>query len=214
MTSPGPAPLPLDSPAEKSPSESLSLLAFPLFFASGAAGLIHEIVWTRQLIYVFGSGLYAVTAVLSAFMAGLALGSLLLGRASDRLRFPLRFYALLEAALACVGLLLPLALAQIDRADGWAYGLWGQRFALLTSCRFTVAFLALLVPTTLMGATLPVLSTAIVRQGSRLGRRVGGLYAVNTAGAVAGAFLAGFFLLGTLGVRRTNSLAALLNLVA
>src|SRR6266487_5023031 len=194
MTSPGPAPLPLDSPAEKSSSESLSLLAFPLFFASGAAGLIYEIVWTRQLIYVFGSGLYAVTAVLSAFMAGLALGSFLLGRASDRLRFPLRFYAVLEGVLALTGLLLPLALRQIDHVDGWAYGRWGQNFALLTACRFAVTFFLLLIPTTLMGATLPVLSRAPVRQSSRLGLKVGGLYAVNTAGAVAGTFLAGFYL--------------------
>jgi len=195
-------------------SEKLSVLAYPLFFASGAAGLIYEIVWTRQLIYVFGSGLYAVTAVLSAFMAGLALGSFLLGRASDRLRFPLRFYAMLETVLASAGLLLPLALQQMDRVDGWAYGRFGQNFALLTACRFTVTFFVLLIPTTLMGATLPVLSRALVQQGSRLGLRVGGLYAVNTAGAVAGAFAAGFHLLGAVGVRRTNSLAALLNLVA
>jgi len=198
-------------------SEKLSFLAYPLFFASGAAGLVYEIVWTRQLIYVFGSGLYAVTAVLSAFMAGLALGSFLLGRASDRLRFPLRFYAVLEALLASAGLLLPLALRQMDRVDGWAYGRWGENFALLTACRFIVAFLVLLIPTTLMGATLPVLSRALVRQGgvsARLGLRVGGLYAVNTAGAVVGAFLAGFHLLGAYGVLRTNSLAAILNLVA
>ncbi len=195
-------------------SEKISVLAYPLFFASGAAGLIYEIVWTRQLIYIFGSGLYAVTAVLSAFMAGLALGSFLLGRASDRLRFPLRFYAILETVLASAGLLLPFALQQMDRVDGWAYGRWGQNFALLTACRFTVTFFLLLVPTTLMGATLPVLSRALVQQGSRLGLRVGGLYAVNTAGAVAGAFAAGFHLIGAFGVLRTNSLAALLNLVA
>jgi spermidine synthase len=203
------------SAAERpAPSEKLFLLAYPLFFASGAAGLIYEIVWTRQLIYVFGSGLYAVTAVLSAFMAGLALGSFLLGRASDRLRFPLRFYAALEAVLAVTGLLLPLALRQIDRVDGWAYGRWGQNFAQLTACRFAVSFFLLLIPTTLMGATLPVLSRALVRQSSRLGLKVGGLYAINTAGAVAGAFLAGFYLLGVYGVLRTNSVAALLNVVA
>src|ERR1700757_2763818 len=164
-------------------SEKLSLLAYPLFFASGAAGLIYEIVWTRLLIYVFGSGLYAVTAVLSAFMAGLALGSFLLGRASDRLRFPLRLYAALETVLGAAGLLLPLALRRMDLVDGWAYARWGQNFAPLTACRFAVAFFVLLVPTTLMGATLPVLSRALVRQGgpARLGLRVGGLYAVNTA---------------------------------
>jgi spermidine synthase len=195
-------------------SEKLLLLAYPLFFASGAAGLIYEIVWTRQLIYVFGSGLYAVTAVLSAFMAGLALGSFLLGRVADRLRFPLRFYAILEGLLAIVGLLLPFALRQIDHVDGWAYALWGQNFAQLTACRFVVAFALLLIPTTLMGATLPVLARALVERDSHLGGRVGGLYAINTAGAVVGAFLAGFYLLGTYGVVRTNSVAVALNAIA
>ncbi len=197
-------------------SRGLHLFAYPLFFASGAAGLIYETVWTRQLIYVFGSGLYAVTAVLSAFMAGLALGSFLLGRASDRLRRPFRFYALLEALLACAGLLLPVALRITPGVDRWAYGIWGQNFAPLTACRFAVTFLLLLVPTTLMGATLPVLSRALVeRAGSRaLGLSVGALYAINTAGAVLGAFLAGFPLLGSYGVERTITVAATLNIVA
>ena len=193
-------------------SGNLRLVAYPLFFASGAAGLVYEIVWTRQLIYIFGSGLYAVTAVLSAFMAGLALGSFLLGRASDRLERPLRFYAALEGMLALTGLLLPLALAQMPRVDRSAFALFGQSFGLLTACRFAVTFLLLLVPTTLMGATLPVLSRALA--GRRVGLSVGALYAVNTAGAVAGTFLAGFHWLGVYGVRRTNSFAVVLNLVA
>ncbi len=197
-------------------SSGLHLVAYPLFFASGAAGLIYEIVWTRQLIYVFGSGLYAVTAVLSAFMAGLALGSFLLGRASDRLRRPFRFYALLETLLACAGLLLPLALRITPAVDRWAYGMWGQNFAPLTACRFVVTFLLLLVPTTLMGATLPVLSRALVERARTmaLGVPVGALYAINTAGAVLGAFLAGFELLGRYGVERTITIAAAFNVIA
>jgi spermidine synthase len=204
------------SPESRFAASGLRALAYPLFFASGAAGLIYEVVWTRQLIYVFGSGLYAVTAVLSAFMAGLALGSYLLGRAADGFRLPLRAYASIEGVLAVVGFLLPVALQQIARVDGWAYGRWGQDFARLTACRFGVAFLLLLVPTTLMGATLPVLSRAVVGsgEGRRLGLSVGGLYAINTAGAVVGAFLAGFALIGALGVGRTNSVAAALNAFA
>ncbi len=189
-------------------------LTFPLFFASGAAGLIYEIVWTRKLIYVFGSGLYAVTAVLSAFMAGLALGSYLMGKRADGVRFPLRLYAMLETLIAVAGFFMPMALAQMDRVDAWAYGRWAENFAALTTCRFVAAFLLLLIPTTLMGATLPILAKGMVRHGGRLGLRVGALYAVNTAGAVAGAFYAGFHAIGVYGVIQTNHLAAILNTFA
>jgi len=189
-------------------------VAYIPFFASGAAGLIYEIVWTRKLIYVFGSGLYAVTAVLSAFMAGLALGSWLLGGRADRLRFPLRFYAMIEVTLACVGMLLPLALDQLDVVDDLAYARFGQDFTLLTLCRFAVSFGLLLIPTTLMGATLPVLAKALIRHEGHLGMRIGELYAINTLGAVVGVFLAGFYLIGEYGVFMTNATAAALNFFA
>lgn len=191
--------------------DRLRLLAYPLFFASGMAGLIYEVVWTRLLLYVFGAGIYAVSAVLAAFMAGLALGSFALGRASDRLEKPLRLYAILEAAIGVAGVALPFILREISVVDAWAYDRWGQNFGMLTACRFLVSFLLLLVPTTMMGATLPVLSKAMIRSGRHLGLHVGELYSVNTTGAVAGTFLAGFFLIGRFGVMNTVLLAAALN---
>lgn len=195
----------------KAAADRLRLLAYPLFFASGMAGLIYEVVWTRLLIYVFGAGIYAVSAVLAAFMAGLALGSFALGRASDRLEKPLRLYALLEAAIGVAGVALPFILRRISIVDAWAYAQWGQDFALLTACRFVVSFLVLMIPTTMMGATLPVLSRAMIRSGRHLGLHVGELYSINTAGAVAGTFLAGFFLIGRFGVMNSILIAAGLN---
>jgi spermidine synthase len=195
----------------KAAGDRLRLLAYPLFFASGMAGLIYEVVWTRLLLYVFGAGIYAVSAVLAAFMAGLALGSFALGRASDRLDKPLRLYGFLEMGIGVAGVALPFILRRISVVDAWAYDRWGQDFALLTACRFIVTFAVLMVPTTMMGATLPVLSRAMIRKGRSLGLHVGELYSINTAGAVAGTFLAGFFLVGRFGVMNTVFLAAGLN---
>lgn len=191
---------------------ALRLLVFPLFFASGAAGLIYEVVWTRTLLAVFGAGLYAVCAVLAAFMAGLALGSWALGSTADRLRRPLGLYALLEGAIGLCGLAMPFVLRRADLIDGWAYAQFGQNFGVLTAIRFTLAFAAMLVPTTLMGATLPVLSRFLVRDAAHLGRHVGWLYSLNTFGAVAGTFSAGFYLIGGLGLLSTAWLAAGVNL--
>lgn len=189
-------------------------LIYPIFFGSGMAGLIYEIVWTRRLLYVFGSGLYAVTAVLTAFMAGLALGSLVLGRASDRLRFPLRFYAMMEIAIGTAGFALPWLMGGVNAVDAWAYPRVGENFAALTALRFAVSFLILLIPTTFMGATLPIMTKALTRREERLGLSVGLLYAINTAGAVAGAALAGFYLIGRFGVDFTEYAAAALNFTA
>jgi spermidine synthase len=189
----------------------LRLLVYPMFLASGAAGLIYEVTWTRQLLYTFGAGLYAVSAVLAAFMGGLALGAWLLGRVSDRLRRPLATYGLLELGICACGLVLPWALGSLHRVDGWAYRHWGQDFAILTAFRFALAWAAMLLPTTLMGATLPVLTRFLVRDSSHLGLHVSGLYAINTFGAVAGAFLAGFVMIERLGLRQTQWAAAGLN---
>jgi len=188
-------------------------LAYPLFFASGLAGLAQEVVWTRLLLYVFGSGLYAVTAVLAAFMAGLALGAAVLGRWADRSPSPLRFYAALEGLIGLAGLAMPSALGQIHRIDGWVYAQVGDNFAALTFARFVLGFGLLLLPTTLMGATLPALSRFLVRRREHLGLHVSELYGVNTVGAVAGAFLAGFVLIAEWGVRQTAWAAAGLNLL-
>ncbi|MEN6624984.1 MAG: fused MFS/spermidine synthase [Candidatus Sumerlaeia bacterium] len=190
---------------------ALRLLAYPLFLASGAAGLIYEVVWNRVLLNTFGAGLYAVTAVVAAFMAGLALGAWLLGSLGDRMGRPLRLYGALELGVAACGLAAPFVLSRVALIDQPAYRIFGQNFAALTAVRFAVAFGLLMIPTTLMGATLPVMSRFMVRQKEHLGRHIGGLYAANTFGAVIGTFSAGFILIGWLGLRQTDFFAAALN---
>jgi spermidine synthase len=190
-------------------------LVFILFFGSGMAGLIYEVVWSRHLTYRFGATLDAVTAILVAFMGGLALGAWLLGRVADRSRRPLALYGGLEILIGASALALPWLLevvSPIYRAivnSGAVDDFLARRLL-----RFSLTILLLLIPTTAMGATLPALSRFLARRGERLGLNVGGLYALNTLGAVAGAFLAGFFLIENLGVSQTLLLAAGLNVLA
>ncbi|HEY3357531.1 MAG TPA: fused MFS/spermidine synthase, partial [Polyangia bacterium] len=184
------------------------------FFASGATGLIFETVWIRQLTLVFGSTTLAISTVLTAYMGGLALGSHLLGRRADRLRDPLRAYALCEGGIGLYALAIPLILATFPALNHWLWRGFGDRYALLSVLRFVAAAGLLILPTTLMGATLPFLARYVVQKpwhARRVGARVGALYALNTAGAVLGTFAAGFVLLPNLGVTASHTLAASVN---
>ncbi len=186
---------------------------FLCFFLSGASGLVFEVIWTRMLTLVFGASTPAISTVLAAYMGGLALGSWFFGRYADRLRFPLLSYAAIEAGVGCMALLIPLIIQNVYPPVSriiTQHG--GNNFDVFTFLRFLVVAAVLLPPTTLMGATLPLLARHFVQRGGRLGQRVGALYAVNTLGAVAGTFLAGFILLPGLGLKVTNALAGGTNL--
>jgi len=182
------------------------------FFFSGATGLIYEVLWTRMLGLVFGHTVFAITTVLAAFMAGLGLGSYLFGGVADRYAHPLRLYGLLEAGIGIYVLLTP---ALFSQAEGIYIGLHrslGLSFFAFSLAQFALIFLILLVPTTLMGATLPVLSRFFVREITALGGQIGRLYALNTFGAVLGTYAAGFHLIPILGVRKTLLLGAVANI--
>jgi spermidine synthase len=185
------------------------------FFLSGASGLVLEMLWTRMLTLVFGSTTLAVSTVLTAFMGGLGLGSYLAGRVADRLKAPARTYALIEAAIGVYALLVPLAIHFYPALNRWLWSAFGDRYALLSVLRFIASAGLLIVPTTLMGATLPILARHFVKHPwelRRVGLRIGTLYSTNLFGAVAGAFFAGFVFLPSWGVRWTNVTAASFNL--
>ncbi|HKY31584.1 MAG TPA: fused MFS/spermidine synthase, partial [Candidatus Polarisedimenticolia bacterium] len=180
-----------------------------LFIVSGAAGLIYEVIWLRSLTLVFGKTVHAASAVLAAFMAGLALGSAGGGRLVDRSgRDPLRLYALLEAGIGIWALSLPLVQKGVAALYVALSGPFEHLTATLSAVRFVMAALALLPATALMGATLPALSRWAVRHEGQVGSRLGLLYALNTLGGVAGCLLAGFFLLEWLGLTGATLAAA------
>jgi spermidine synthase len=193
---------------------SLRGVVLALFVASGAAGLIYQVVWSRELVLVFGNTTQAVATIVTAFMAGLGFGSLVGGRLADTSARPLRLYGLVELAVATMAALLPLAfhgLAEVYR------GVWPslvERPGQLAGVRFGLAVAAVAPATFLMGMTLPLLTRYLVRTLDEAGARLGELYAANTIGAMAGTLLGGFVLIELLGLRLTSYLAVVLNVVA
>ncbi len=188
------------------------LLLYVLFLCSGAAGLIYELVWVRELIFVFGGTTYAITTVLVAFMGGLGLGCFLSGKLSHRLRRPGRLYGIVEIGIGIYALLVPLLLNVAEPVYRALYAQTASTPLLLNLVRFGVGALVLIIPTTLMGATLPILVRYVTLQGGALGRSVGQLYGINTLGAVVGTVGAGFVLIPALGLLHTTWLAAGLNI--
>jgi spermidine synthase len=193
----------------------MPVVVLACFFLSGASGLVFEEVWTRQLTLVFGSTTLAISTVLAVFMGGLALGSRLGGRLADRLGDRLRAYAIAEAGVGLYALAVPLVLRAYPNLNAFIFRLLGDHPAALSLGRFVAALLLLAVPTTLMGSTLPLLSRHFVppdETRARISATVGGLYALNTFGAVVGTFVGGFLLLPGVGVAATNYTAAATNL--
>ncbi len=189
-------------------SEQKALLV--LFFFSGVSSLVYQVVWARMLTVVFGTTLLATSTVLSAFMAGLALGSYVLGRYIDRCKHPLRIFAALEVGIGLFALFFPTISANLGNAYGALVGLQGN-FYLFSLARFGLCFALLLIPTALMGGTLPVMAKFAVRRLGRLGGRVGQLYAINTLGAVVGVLAATFGLMEGLGLQGTTQAIAVVN---
>jgi len=190
--------------------KSLKLIGL-CFILSGATGLIYEVLWARMLGLVFGATTLAVSTVLAAFMGGLALGSALAAKLAQRITKPLRTYGLIEIGIAVYALLVPFLFRWID--DVYAL-IWQQLhpgYFTFSLWRFVLSGLVLLVPTTLMGATLPVLAAAFVRSSDS--NSVTKLYACNLAGAILGTLAAGFVLLPALGVHMTIAVAAVLNVI-
>ncbi|TFH65398.1 MAG: spermidine synthase, partial [Candidatus Zixiibacteriota bacterium] len=193
---------------------SYRYLVYTLFLLSGVSGLIYQIVWTRMLVLVFGNTMLATSTVLSAFMGGLAAGSYTLGRYIDHRPRPLiRVYALLEAGIGIFALLFPLVLQAVTPIYTGLYSAVEGNIILLNLVRFGVCFAIILVPTFLMGGTLPVLIKRFSAAGNRIGHETGFLYGLNTVGAVLGTIASGYFLLRVLGMQYTTWVGVFINLL-
>jgi spermidine synthase len=190
----------------------LSVLV-PLFFLSGGAGLVYQVLWSRLLGLVFGVTVYAASTVLASFMAGLALGSFLAGRLGDRVRRPLVWFGIAEILIGLTALATPAALDGLQKVyvavhPSLPAGLGGVTFA-----RFAISFAVLIVPTMLMGASLPLIVKSSLARADSLGQRVGILYGTNTAGAITGTLVGGLFLIPTYGISVSFLVAASANVL-
>ena len=182
--------------------QSIILFLFAsLFLVSGAAGLVYQIVWERLLELFFGVTMVSVTLIVGAFMAGLGLGSLLGGRLARRVKNTLLVYGLLELGVAAFGLVSQPLIFWIGQKTA------GSPYVLV----FLLSFLILLIPTTLMGMTLPFLTQSFVHRVETSGSVIGILYGINTLGAAFGTALSGFVLIGAYGFDGTTYIAVAMN---
>ena len=170
-------------------------------------------MWLRLLALVFGVTVYAASTVLASFMSGLALGSFAAGRVAGRLPNPLRAFGFVEMGVGLSAFLTPLLLEGIKSVWVVLQPSLPSSLVFLTVARFVAAFAVLIVPTTLMGATLPIVMRSALASDTAIGSRIGWLYAVNTGGAIIGALIAGFYLVSDVGVARSFQFAAGANLL-
>ncbi|TMQ73497.1 MAG: hypothetical protein E6K81_04480 [Candidatus Eisenbacteria bacterium] len=172
--------------------ERASLLVPACFFISGFAGLALEMVWSRLLALHIGGSAEAVTAVVTAYMAGLGLGSLVVASFVARIARPLRLYAALEIVVALFALASPVLLQAPEGLYRLAHDREEISRVLPFAVRFGTSLALLMIPTLAMGGTLPLLVEDLTRRGGAYGSRVSVLYGINTIGAVAGTAVAGF----------------------
>jgi spermidine synthase len=195
------------------PTGSRLLPLLILFLLSGSSALVYQVLWMRLLALVFGVTVHAASTVLAAFMLGLAIGSAAAGRMADRVRRPLVVFAVAEALVAVAALATPIGLSGVEALYVRLHGTLGDWPVVITLVRFLLSCAVLLVPTILMGATLPLVVKSSLARGSILGRQVSLLYACNTAGAVAGTLIAGIWMVPQLGISASFRVGAAINLI-
>jgi len=191
-------------------TKTRTLLLLLLFFLSGFCNLVFEIVWTRMFGLVFGVTVFAISAVLASFMGGLAAGAFAFGRVVEKKGEPIFIFFWVHLGISISAAVFLAAFPAVkglflfinDIAD---LGFYGSRIIW-----FALALFLMIIPTTLMGATFPV-AVKILARNETLGKDVGVLYAVNTAGSVIGCITAVFFLLGSVGMNGTIWIAAVLD---
>ena len=183
-----------------------------IFGLSGMTALIYEIVWIRPLSLIFGTTIFAVSIIVAAFLSGLALGSWLAGRNIDKLENPLKYYGFIEIGIGLFGLLLISLFTILPSFYLDIYHLTFPNFSLFFAFQFILAFSLILIPTTLMGATMPIILKSYSRDYQKMGRDIGRLYSVNNIGAVLGTIAAGFLLIPFLGIQSSIMVAATINI--
>lgn len=187
---------------------------YTIFFASGTSALIFETLWFRQAGLALGNSVWASSLVLAGFMGGLAMGNAVAARYGARLGNPVRAYAIAEAAIALTG----VGLVYLFPILGVALAPWLRPLLdlpwILNPLRLVIAFVLLLIPSTAMGITLPVLTKALMGHDPHFGAVLGRLYGWNTLGAAIGAIVADTYLVGAYGVRGTALMAGALNMLA
>ncbi|HOC24086.1 MAG TPA: spermidine synthase, partial [bacterium] len=170
-----------------------------LFFLSGFASLVYEVLWTRLFGLLLGNTTLAISCVLAAFFTGLALGGRYFGRRADLNPHPLRLFAGMEMAILLSGLVILLLRGPIEALFTWAHPWLVPHPLLYYLIRFVIAFMVMLPATFFMGGTLPVMSRAFIQSRQGGAGQLGRLYGINTLGGMAGCLATAFFFLRSFG---------------
>ena len=185
-----------------------------VFFTSGFAALSLEVNWTRILAYVVGSHGYTFGIILAAFLAGIAIGSIVLSRFADRLTNPIGWLGATQLAIGMTAFGISNLMFNLRGLTGWLALRAGGSWNWFITMEMLVLFILLLVPTLCMGAVFPLVMAAIVKNYSKLGAKVGISYAMNTVGSILGAVLAGFVLIPALGIGSSLKITILASIAA
>jgi spermidine synthase len=192
----------------------MSIVLCLIFFISGASALIFEGLWLQLAGLTFGNSVWAASIVLSSFMGGLALGGGIIALKGYKVRNPIRLYAVVEIIIGVTGLLLVFFLPELTTLLAPLFKSTGQNPFLINFYRGIFSFLILIIPTTAMGTTLPILVKALYSQDANFGRALGRLYGWNTLGAMIGVMMSELFLIEQFGIKGAGIFAAILNLSA
>ena len=193
-------------------SRRLFWLASLMFFLSGGTGLAYQVIWFKRFSHVWGSSSLAFASVGASFLFGLGLGAWLLGRYADSFARPLRWYGICELAIGLAALAIPFEIQAFIHLSAGFYTRLPDEPLLRYLVQFCLTLVVVGPPCVLMGGTLPLLIRELTARDGALDEATGWLYAINTFGAAAGCYLASFQLLPTIGLLRTNNLAAGLNI--
>ena len=184
-----------------------------VYFLSGISGLIYQTVWLRLLAEIFGSTTYALSTVLAAFMAGLSVGSWGGGEQASRSPSLVRTYVRLELGIGISAMVVTVLLVSFHAWYDVIYQLLHTHLVWLTLSQFVLGFILILLPTALMGATVPIMAQIIIKQLDQVRQDFSLLYALNTLGGMTGVILSSFFLLENVGLYSTTGVAILINLL-
>ncbi len=215
----GPEPAGLDSPeagaSGRTVQGGLLWLVLSVFFIEGFAALALEVIWSRVFIFHFGNSIYSFTIVAATFIAGISLGGYISSRYADRIKDKLLVFGLIEVLVGITCFLASLLiswkvpglfhmLSGITRMGWWGY----------TSVRIIISLLIMIIPTTLMGLTFPIVCRIYTSSLRKTGSQVGNAYGINTAGSILGSFAGGFILIPLFGIRPGITFMAILIMLA
>lgn len=192
--------------------DSTHILVLAALFVSGFSALLLEVTWSRYFHLLYGTSIYAFALVVAAFLSGLSVGSFFIKKRLDRIKNPILTFAYIEILIAGFSLVILQTSEGFEALYIYLFHAT-DHFYLFQAILFVSAFLAMLVPTSLMGANFPLAVKIFTRSGETRGEDSGLVFSINTAGGILGAFTAGFFIIPAVGLEHTSIIATVIYLL-